>query len=95
MITGGLHNATSTMPPEVNPLNFAPLVNIPVLMLNGRYDYIFPTEVSQEPLYQALGSKDKRLVRYESGHILPWNQALQATHEWLDKHLGPAAREPK
>jgi hypothetical protein len=24
--------------PEVDPLNFAPLVKVPVLMLNGRYD---------------------------------------------------------
>ena len=28
--------------PEVDPVNFAPRVKVPVLMLNGRYDYLLP-----------------------------------------------------
>jgi dipeptidyl aminopeptidase/acylaminoacyl peptidase len=92
MITGGLHN--TTFPPEVDPFNFAPQVVIPVLMLNGQYDWIFPVETSQEPLYRALGSKDKKIIRYESGHGLP-KQAWSAAYEWLDEHFGLVARQPE
>ena len=39
--------------PEADPVNFAPHVKVPVLMLNGRYDYFFPTATSQEPHVQS------------------------------------------
>ena len=39
--------------PEVDQLNFAPRVKAPVLMLNGRFDFIFPTAASsQEPMFR-------------------------------------------
>lgn len=79
-----------SIPPEVNPYNFAPLVSIPVLMLNGQYDYIFPSELSQKPLFQAIGSQDKSQIEYESTHSIPFDLALPAASEWLDAHLGPA-----
>ena len=41
--------------PEVDQINFAPRVTIPTLMLDGRYDFLFPRETSQEPLYRLLG----------------------------------------
>jgi hypothetical protein len=34
--------------PELNGVNYAPRVRIPVLMISGRYDYFFPLEVSQK-----------------------------------------------
>ena len=37
--------------PEADPVNFAPLVKVPVLMLNGRYDFFYPTATSQEPMF--------------------------------------------
>ena len=42
--------------PEADPVNFAPRVKIPVLMLNGRFDFFFPTETSQEPMFRGLGT---------------------------------------
>jgi len=42
--------------PEVDPFNFAPRVRQPTLMLNGRYDFAFPVETSQLPLFQLLGT---------------------------------------
>ena len=38
--------------PEADPVNFAPRVKVPVLMLNGRFDFFFPTATSQEPMFK-------------------------------------------
>jgi eukaryotic-like serine/threonine-protein kinase len=39
-------------------MNFAPRVKIPVLLINGRYDFVFLMETCQEPLLRALGPPD-------------------------------------
>jgi serine/threonine protein kinase/dienelactone hydrolase len=42
--------------PEVDPFHFLPRVTIPVLMVDGEHDAIFPLESSQRPMYELLGS---------------------------------------
>ena len=42
--------------PEADPVNFASRVKIPVVMLNGRFDFFFPTDTSQEPMFRFLGT---------------------------------------
>jgi cephalosporin-C deacetylase-like acetyl esterase len=76
--------------PEDDQLNFAPRVKIPTLMLNGRFDYIFPTGTSQEPMFRLLGtpSEHKRRVVYETGHDIPRNEQIKETLDWLDRYLG-------
>jgi dienelactone hydrolase len=81
--------------PEVDAINFAPRVKIPVLMLNGRYDSTFPVESSQFPLFGFLGtaSNDKKHVIYEASHgDLPHREEVRETLDWLDKYLGPVSR---
>jgi eukaryotic-like serine/threonine-protein kinase len=77
--------------PEVDQLHFAPRVKVPVLMLNGRFDYVFPVGTSQEPLFRLLGSPKghKRRVVYETGHDIPRNEIIKETLNWLDRYLGP------
>jgi len=77
--------------PEVDQLNFAPRVKVPVLMLNGRFDFIFPVSSSQEPMFQMLGTpkEHKRRVVYETGHDIPQNEQIKETLDWLDRYLGP------
>ena len=41
--------------PEVEPINYLPRIKSPVLMLNGKYDFFFPSETSQKPFYNFLG----------------------------------------
>jgi eukaryotic-like serine/threonine-protein kinase len=76
--------------PEVDPVNFAPRVKIPVLMVNGRFDYAAPLETSQQPLFRLLGTPlaDKRHVILESGHGLPFTPWFKETLDWLDHYLG-------
>ena len=77
--------------PEVDQINFVSRVKVPVLMLNGRFDSVFPLESSQEPMYRLLGTpKDqKRHVVYETGHDLPRAGIIRETLDWLDRYLGP------
>ena len=77
--------------PEIDEINFAPHVTIPVLMLNGRDDFAFPVESSQIPMFQLLGTAapDKRRVLYDGGHVFPFARIEKDTLEWLDKYFGP------
>jgi hypothetical protein len=71
-------------------------VTIPVLMLNARYDSIFPFESSQRPLFRLLGTRGEgtRHVLMDIGHEWPpLNRVTRETLDWLDRHLGPVARE--
>ena len=79
--------------PECDAFNFAPHVKQPTLMVNGRYDYFFPAETSQVPLFRALGSpeKEKRHVIFEAGHVPPNDLVMKEILEWLDKYLGPVS----
>jgi cephalosporin-C deacetylase-like acetyl esterase len=78
--------------PEIDPLNFAPRVTMPVLMLNGRYDFMMPPETSQRPLFRLLGTpaRDKRHVLFESGQAdYPMHDLMKEILDWLDRYLGP------
>ena len=78
--------------PEVEPLNFAPRIRVPVLLLGGRYDFQHPYETAQIPLFRALGTpeKDKRQIVFEGGHIAPRIQPIiKEILDWLDQTLGP------
>ena len=76
--------------PEDDPINFAPNIKIPVLMINGRYDFGIPFESCQQPFFRLLGTPaaDKRQVLLESGHGLPYTPWFKETLDWLDHYLG-------
>jgi formylglycine-generating enzyme required for sulfatase activity/dienelactone hydrolase len=77
--------------PEVDPLNYAPHLKLPVLMLNGRYDLVFPLESSVRPMFERIGTPpgDKVLRVYESDHTIPRAELIRESLAWLDKYLGP------
>ncbi len=88
VVGGGL--AHQQCPPEADPFNFAPLVTRPMLMVNGRYDYFFPVETSQVPLFERLGApeRDKRHVILDTRHVPPNDLLTKEVLDWLDRHLG-------
>jgi cephalosporin-C deacetylase-like acetyl esterase len=96
LVAGGFE-ATRRMP-EVDAVNFAPLVKVPTLMVNGRYDGLHAVETSQLPMFRLLGTResDKRHFTYDSGHIPPRALMMKDVLDWLDRYLGPvdARREP-
>jgi len=77
--------------PEADPINHAPHIVIPTLMLNGRYDFFYPVECCQESMFRFLGTppEHKRRVVYETGHNVPRPELIKETLNWLDTYLGP------
>lgn len=80
--------------PEVDELNFLPRVKVPVVMINGRYDHVFPVGPSQEPFFARLGTPpdEKRHLVLGGGHSSPRNELIQAVLEGLDRYLGSVER---
>jgi eukaryotic-like serine/threonine-protein kinase len=89
LIVGGFYLQPAL--PEADPVNFAPRVTVPVLMLNGRFDFFFPTESSQEPMFNLLGTAAdrKRRVVYDTSHTIPRTELVREAVQWMDRHLGP------
>jgi dienelactone hydrolase len=74
-----------------DPVHFLPRIRIPVLMINGRFDPLFPVDTAQVQMFDLLGTppEHKRLVIRESGHVMPRADLLRASSGWLDQYLGP------
>ena len=90
MLGGGVN--AGALPPEADPLNFAPRVRMPTLMLTGRDDFVRPVETHQEPLLRLLGVPDeqKQLARFDGGHLpSDMNALIREALAWLDHWLGP------
>jgi dipeptidyl aminopeptidase/acylaminoacyl peptidase len=93
LLSGGFE--TWTIPAETDPVNFAPRVKQPVLMVNGREDFDLPYDTAQVPLFNMLGTApaDKRHAVLEGGHLPPRPQAVfKEILDWLDRYLGPVAQ---
>lgn len=78
--------------PEANPINFAPHIRAPKLMLHGRYDEGDPLTSTAEPLYKLL-SEPKRLEVFNGGHVPPFEVSVPIVNAWLDKTLGPVGHD--
>jgi serine/threonine protein kinase len=89
LLGGGL--TSIPRPAEIDPMNFAPRVTVPTLMINGRYDTRLPLEISQKPLFRLLGvpENEKRHAVLEAGHFPPKNEIIKESLDWLDRYLGP------
>jgi pimeloyl-ACP methyl ester carboxylesterase len=93
LLWGGMSDRR--LPDPIAPINFAPRVTIPVLMINGRHDLARPLETSQKPLFRLLGTpeQDKRHVVIDGGHVTPMGPVIRETLDWLDRYLGPVQRQ--
>jgi predicted Ser/Thr protein kinase/predicted esterase len=88
LVAGGMRGRGR---PEVNSINYITRVKTPTLMLNGKYDTIFPYETSIKPMFDLLGTPDddKELKLYKTDHVPPRNEFIKEILAWLDRYLGP------
>jgi dienelactone hydrolase len=87
LIAGGLIGLAR---PEVSDVSYVSRVRTPTLMLNGKYDVLFPPKTSSQPMFDLLGTppEHKRYILYETDHIPPRSEFIKETLTWLDKYLG-------
>ena len=70
----------------IDPLIYAPHISPrPALLINGKFDEIFPKEAMQA-LHDATGDP-KKSVWYNSGHILPVNSVIIQMLTWFKLYL--------
>ncbi len=77
--------------PEADQINYVTRVRQPTLILNGEFDFFFPPETSQRPLFELLGTPaehKKRLV-FPGGHSVPRTEMIKESLLWLDRYLDP------
>lgn len=76
--------------PEADQINFLPRIKQPILMLNGKHDMFFPVETSLKPMFQFLGTpkENKKLIIFDSGHLVPRSDFVRESLQWFDTHLG-------
>jgi hypothetical protein len=77
--------------PEVDAINYIGRVKQPTLILNGEMDFFFPSETSQKPMFELLGTPaaDKKRLVFPGGHSVPRTEMIKESLQWLDKYLGP------
>jgi eukaryotic-like serine/threonine-protein kinase len=91
LLDGGFFLGTPR--PGRDQADFAPRLKIPVLMVNGRYDFSFSLERAQVPLFRMLGTPaaDKRHVVLDTPHDVRAKrpELMREVLAWLDRYLGP------
>jgi dienelactone hydrolase len=81
-----------TKNPEFSLFNYLPRFKVPVLMVAGSLDPIFPLETNQRPYFRMIGTPEehKRLAVLDTVHIPPLRaDYIREQLDWLDKYLGP------
>lgn len=89
LASGGLPSLSLSTQDEINPATYIRSLTKPVLMMNGRHDYVFTHESHQVPLIENLGTPEanKKLIVYDTGHApLPEIDVIRDTLDWLDRY---------
>jgi serine/threonine protein kinase/formylglycine-generating enzyme required for sulfatase activity/dienelactone hydrolase len=95
LISGGFPTWDLTgQVPTLDPVSHASRIKMPVLMINGKEDFVFPYATSQRPMYEFLGTPEahKKHQVYPGGHGLLGlfrKQIQDDVIDWLDRYLGP------
>jgi dienelactone hydrolase len=77
--------------PEADQINYIGRVKQPTLILNGELDFFFPSETSQRPMFELLGTPPEHKKRrvFPGGHSVPRTEQIKESLLWLDRYLGP------
>jgi formylglycine-generating enzyme required for sulfatase activity/predicted esterase len=80
--------------PDADALNYAGHITMPLLLLSGKHDFVFPLETVAKPFFDRIGTPAdrKRHVVFDAGHMMfPRGPMIQEVLGWLNRHLGPVA----
>ncbi len=95
-IGGGIDERMKPTLPEADNVNFAPYIDVPKLLLNGRNDEEHPWLTRALPLWNLLSEPKKLVLVDGAGHVPPLEARIPAINDFLDETLGPvqAHRRP-
>ncbi|MGB6864112.1 MAG: dienelactone hydrolase family protein, partial [Candidatus Aminicenantaceae bacterium] len=93
LFLGGILGGFDGRIPELALVTYLPRVKIPTLMLNGRYDLLLRYEERVKPMFDLLGTPEKKLKLYDVDHTIPKNELIKEVLAWLDRYLGQANQE--
>jgi hypothetical protein len=79
--------------PAANPIDFAPLIRAPKLLVAGKYDEAIYFDTEAMPLYN-LFSENKKLIPYDGGHRPEPDDLQERVNPWLNDTLGPVTPAP-
>lgn len=67
-------------------------VEVPTLMLHGRYDNDLDYDTDAKPMFDFLGTpeQDKVMKIYETDHFVPKSEAIKETLNFMEKYFGPS-----
>ncbi len=91
-IGGGIDERVKPTLPEANNVNFAPYIDAPILLLNGRNDEEHPWLTRARPLWNLLPEPKELVLIDGAGHVPPLDVRIPAINDFLDKTLGPVGR---
>jgi eukaryotic-like serine/threonine-protein kinase len=87
-IGGGIDERMLPTLPEVNPINYAPYIKVPKLLLNGKQDEEHLYKTRMLPLYNLL-CEPKKLAMVDGGHLPSLEVRVPIINNFLDETLGP------
>jgi len=82
--------------PDADALNYAGHITMPLLLLSGEHDFVYPLETVAKPLFERIGTNadQKRHVVFDAGHMMfPRGPMTEEILAWLNRYLGPV--EPR
>ncbi len=87
LLTAGLRMQSALE--EVDPVNFLPHTKTPTLIINGKFDAVFPYAYSQKYFYDFLGTPtlDKKLILLDCGHLPTRSVVIKETLPWFENYL--------
>ena len=91
IIGAGLPGTYRAINAAANPINFAPHIRAPKLIVQGRYDEDTPLRTAAEPLFK-LFAEPKQMTLFDGGHVPSIEVTMSATRGWLDANLGRVVR---
>lgn len=83
----GFDSRDARVLPRVARYNFAPYLDTPLLMVQGKWDESHPLHTEAEPLFAIL-PKPKKLITYDGGHVPPPSVAIPTFNAWWDETMG-------
>jgi formylglycine-generating enzyme required for sulfatase activity len=91
-IGGGIDERVKPTLPEADNVNFAPYIEAPTLLLNGRQDEEHPWLTRALPLWNLLSEPKELALVDGAGHVPPAEVLIPTIDRFLDETLGPVRR---